>query len=112
MDEIAQVIVAIREAMGLSQDGFARKLELSRTTVANWEQGRRNPGRESVRLLFERLDPPHCWTLLAAAGLPLKEIVKKLGLEKEHDNYARGRKDGIAAGMELAKVEQKKKRRA
>ena len=51
-------VKAIREKMGVSQDKFAVILGVSKRTVENWEQGRRNPtgaGRfkslEAVELL-------------------------------------------------------------
>ena len=47
-------IVSLREAMGLTQEEFGRKLAVSKMTVSRWERGRMRPGEsasDSIRKL-------------------------------------------------------------
>jgi putative transcriptional regulator len=44
-------VTAIRDAMGLSQRGFAKLVGVSVKTLQNWEQGRRQPSGPAVALL-------------------------------------------------------------
>lgn len=44
-------VVAIREAMGLSQRVFSKLVGVSVKTLQNWEQGRRQPSGPAVVLL-------------------------------------------------------------
>ena len=44
-------VQAIRAKTGLSQSGFAQVLGVSRRTLENWEQGRRNPTGPARTLL-------------------------------------------------------------
>ena len=51
-------IRAIRSWLGLNQQEFADRLNVSRNTVARWETGTRNPGGPAIVLLnqmWERL---------------------------------------------------------
>lgn len=47
----AEDIRRIRAATKMSQPVFAALLNVGRTTVAQWEQGRKRPGGSAVRLL-------------------------------------------------------------
>jgi len=44
-------VAAIRRRLGLSQDRFARRFNLSAATVRDWEQGRRQPDAPARALL-------------------------------------------------------------
>lgn len=44
-------IAALRRFVGLSQEGFARALEISVHTLRNWEQGKRKPEGPALGLL-------------------------------------------------------------
>lgn len=44
-------VLALREAMGLTQAQFARELGVRQQTVSEWETGRYRPRGASVRLL-------------------------------------------------------------
>jgi putative transcriptional regulator len=51
-------IVSVRAALGLSQSKFASLLGISRDTLQNWEQGRREPtGPAKVLLRIAAKDP-------------------------------------------------------
>jgi len=53
-------VKSIRDSMGMSQDRFAALLGVSKRTVENWEQGRRQPtgpARSLLRLVAA--DPKH-----------------------------------------------------
>ena len=41
-------IVSLREAMGLTQEQFARKLNVSKMTISRWECGRMRPSGTAV----------------------------------------------------------------
>ena len=47
----ASSIAALRRASGLSQAAFAAALGLSKSTIAQWEQGHRKPDKASAKLL-------------------------------------------------------------
>jgi putative transcriptional regulator len=44
-------VVAIRRRLGLSQDKFAKRFNLSPGSVRDWEQGRRRPEGPAIALL-------------------------------------------------------------
>lgn len=60
-------VKAIRERMGVSQDKFAVILGVSKRTVENWEQGRRQPtgAARSLLKIFDA-DPQHALKALRA----------------------------------------------
>ena len=41
----------IRESLGLSRAEFAEKVEVTVSCVESWEYGRRNPSRQSKKLI-------------------------------------------------------------
>ncbi|MBF0304466.1 MAG: helix-turn-helix domain-containing protein [Alphaproteobacteria bacterium] len=47
----AEDVRRIRASTHMSQPVFAALLNVGRTTVAQWEQGRKKPGGSAVRLL-------------------------------------------------------------
>lgn len=53
---IAEEVRALREKRGLTQDGLARRIGFSQSTVKNIESGYRVPTREQARLLDEAFD--------------------------------------------------------
>ncbi len=60
-------VKAIREKMGVSQDKFAVILGVSKRTVENWEQGRRQPtGAARSLLKIVEADPQHALEALRA----------------------------------------------
>lgn len=53
-------VKAIREATGLTQESFARQIDVSVGTLRNWEQGRRGPvGPARALLRAIHNDPKH-----------------------------------------------------
>ncbi len=44
--EIGKRICALRKARGLTQEGLARELGVTRSCISNWENGSREPGFE------------------------------------------------------------------
>ena len=56
----------IRATTGLSQENFARVINVQLSTLRNWEQGRRNPtGPARALLTAIRNDPKHVLKALA-----------------------------------------------
>jgi len=49
--ESGEDIAALRNFIGLTQQDFARAIEISVHTLRNWEQGRRKPEGPAVALL-------------------------------------------------------------
>lgn len=59
-------VKAVRAATGLSQDRFARVIDVQVGTLRNWEQGRRAPtGPAKALLKAIRNDPKHVLRALA-----------------------------------------------
>ena len=59
-------VKAIREATGLTQESFAKRIDVAVGTLRNWEQGRRDPegpARALLRALHN--DPKHVLAALA-----------------------------------------------
>jgi putative transcriptional regulator len=52
-------VAAIRARTGLSQDAFARRIDVSIGTLRNWEQGRRKPDGPAMILLSMLERDPH-----------------------------------------------------
>ena len=62
----ASTVKKIREATGLSQDKFARIIDVQVSTLRNWEQGRREPtGPAKALLRAIRNDPKRVLRALA-----------------------------------------------
>ncbi|MET0038004.1 MAG: NadS family protein [Candidatus Thiodiazotropha lotti] len=60
-------VKAIREKIGVSQEKFAILLGVSKRTVENWEQGRRQPtGAARSLLRIVEADPEHALRALNA----------------------------------------------
>lgn len=49
-----EVIRQLMEERDLSQLGLARVLGVNQTTVSQWLSGRKKPGYDSIRLLYEK----------------------------------------------------------
>lgn len=94
--ELSEKIVAIRRALGLTQEEFADKLEVSQSTVTRWENGSvpRGPllqriadlANTTVERLFgvgELPDPSH-------ANIPVVGYVGAGSQVLPFDDYARG----------------------
>ncbi len=68
----SQQIKAFRRCVGLSQSGLATKLGITKKTVAEWEQGRHEPG-------------PRRYTQLAkmAEGEQMLWFLERIGLDRK-----------------------------
>lgn len=51
--EIASQIVKLREERGYTQQDLAKRLGVSRSTLANWEQCRREIGAEELLKIYD-----------------------------------------------------------
>ncbi len=49
-----EVIRQLMDEQGLSQQGLAKILGVNQTTVSQWLLGRKKPGYDSIRLLYEK----------------------------------------------------------
>lgn len=56
MESLAKNLKKLRQAKGLSQEGLAQRLYITRQTVSGWETGRCQPDLETLNLLAEALD--------------------------------------------------------
>jgi putative transcriptional regulator len=68
----------IRNATGLSQQKFAKLIDVQVGTLRNWEQGRRDPtGPARALLRAINADPKHVLKALAADNTPKKAVKPK-----------------------------------
>ncbi len=51
--EIASQIVELRESRGFTQQDLAERINVSRSTVANWEQQRREVGADELLKIYD-----------------------------------------------------------
>ncbi|MEZ7136859.1 helix-turn-helix domain-containing protein [Komagataeibacter sp. SM21] len=51
-------IRTLREQQGLSQEAFAKVIGRSRSLVAAWEAGRKEPGRDALRVIGKAFNLP------------------------------------------------------
>lgn len=49
MPTLAQMITMARKAQGLTQEGLAKVMHVSRQTVSHWENGHTVPDFETIR---------------------------------------------------------------
>lgn len=49
-------LISLREAMGLTQTEFGRKLRVSKMTVSRWERGKLRPGTKNTKAIFALRD--------------------------------------------------------
>ncbi|WP_159103514.1 helix-turn-helix domain-containing protein [Asaia prunellae] len=59
----AQQIRTLREHRNLSQEAFAEAIGKSRSLVAAWEAGRKEPGRDSLRAIERVFGVPMAYVL-------------------------------------------------
>lgn len=71
MRELGRNIKRLRESRGLTQDGFAELLHVTRQTVSNYENGRSQPDLEMLTEIARVLDTD-VNTLLGAASAPVQ----------------------------------------
>ena len=50
------IIKQVMQEKGLSQQAFADILGINQTTVSQWLLGKKKPGYDSIRLLYEKFD--------------------------------------------------------
>jgi transcriptional regulator with XRE-family HTH domain len=76
--EIGERLAATRDAVGLTQQGFANLFGCSRAAIANWEIGRSLPDIHTMMRFCERCDLPLDWIYQGKSQrLPL-EIAQKV----------------------------------
>jgi DNA-binding XRE family transcriptional regulator len=76
--EIGERLAATRDAVGLTQQGFADQFGCSRSAIANWEIGRSLPDIHTMMRFCERYEIPLDWVYQGkSARLPL-EIAEKV----------------------------------
>jgi transcriptional regulator with XRE-family HTH domain len=81
----------VRERLHLSQEGLARRLDLSVSEVRRWEQGVRAPSPTRAVALGKLAGPPECWTLWELAGIHRQDVAR-LCSEAGSDRPQRHRK--------------------
>lgn len=79
--EIGKQIKARRAEFNLTQDELAKKLNVGRTTVANWEQGRNYPDIQTIVELSNILDIS-LDALLRPESAIVKEITRDTKIRK------------------------------
>ncbi len=79
LPEWAVAVRRLRERLGLSQEGLARRLNLSVSEVRRWDQGLRPPGASRAIELGKLAGHPDCWVLWELAGIERADVVRALG---------------------------------
>jgi len=51
---VAEIIKEIREQNALSQEAFAKKIEVTQQVVARWESNQCEPNSHSLRKIYEK----------------------------------------------------------
>lgn len=77
--EWAAAVRRLRERLGLSQEGLARRLGLSVSEVRRWDQGVRPPGASRAIALGTLAGHPDCWVFWQLAGIAREDVVRALG---------------------------------
>ena len=75
----AAAVRRLRERLGVSQEGLARRLDLSVSEVRRWDQGLRPPGASRAIALGKLAGHPDCWVFWEIAGIGREEVMRVLG---------------------------------
>jgi transcriptional regulator with XRE-family HTH domain len=81
----SQQIKVFRRSAGLSQTGLASKLGITKKTVAEWEQGRQEPGPRRYIQLAKMAEREQALWFLERVGLGRKFLGRVYRLLKEAD---------------------------
>lgn len=79
LPEWAAAVRRLRERLGLSQEGLARRLNLSVSEVRRWDQGIRPPGASRAIALGKLAGHPDCWVFWQVAGIEKEDVMRALG---------------------------------
>lgn len=71
-------LLAVRDALGWHQERFAQEIGVERTTLANWEGGKRMPDVLAMVRLYQRFDIPLEWIYAGELGRLPYDIADKL----------------------------------
>lgn len=72
--EWSRKIVALREAMGLTQAAFASRLHYSAMALSRWERGTHEPPAQCYIQLGNIAGEPQCWWFWARAGFKSHDL--------------------------------------
>jgi len=72
----AAAVRRLRERLQLSQEGLARRLELSVSEVRRWDQGLRAPSASRAITLARLAGPRDCWVFLELAGIKKEDLAR------------------------------------
>jgi len=89
-----KVLKELREKNGLSQDGMAAKLFVTRQAVSRWETGQTQPNTETLKLISETFGV----SINALLGLPQNTTCQVCGSPLDSGSYSR-EADGSANGQ-------------
>ena len=83
--ETKDIILHLREKNGLSQDGLAEKLFVTRQAVSRWETGETLPNTETLKLLSKLFDV----SINTLLGSPRKLICQCCGMPLDDDSISK-----------------------
>ena len=69
-------IEELRESLGISQAGLARRLNVSPMAISRWERGINEPTSSIYIQLGKMAGAPRCWTFWELAGLTRADVMK------------------------------------
>jgi DNA-binding XRE family transcriptional regulator len=76
--EWAVRIEKLRDRLGLSQTGFARKLDVSAMAVSRWERGVNEPPANCYIAMGKLAGQDGCWSFWERAGLTKNDVRRML----------------------------------
>lgn len=79
LPEWATAVRRLRERLGVSQEGLARRLNLSVSEVRRWDQGLRPPGASRALALGKLAGHPDCWIFWQLAGIERDDVLRAIG---------------------------------
>ncbi|GAC1644964.1 MAG: hypothetical protein NVS9B15_02350 [Acidobacteriaceae bacterium] len=71
-------IEELRESLGLSQAGLARRLNVSPMAISRWERGINEPTSSIYIELGKMAGAPQCWAFWELAGLTRADVLSAL----------------------------------
>jgi transcriptional regulator with XRE-family HTH domain len=86
----AEILRTLREKQGLTQDGLAERIMVSRQAVSRWETGETVPGVETLKLLSKVFDV----SINTLLGAPRQLVCQCCGMPLEDDALLSRETDG------------------
>lgn len=94
----------LREALGLSQAGLARQLDVSPMATSRWERGINQPNAAIYLELGKLAGAPDCWYFWERAGLKKSDVASATGTGAKRQRQARPALESVPVFATKAKM--------